>query len=144
SLPEKQQIRFLRHLSIPVLTDMIQEMEREDQLKVLKKVGKERSRKVLDDMDNDDLASLVDDMSPERMKQFLAGMKKEESTIIQSMMSYPPETAGRIMTNRFVWIRHTFTVREAVDKLKTFAEFAETINYLYVTDEDKKLVGVVS
>ncbi|KIL72908.1 magnesium transporter [Bacillus badius] len=144
NLPPKHQTRFLLQLSIPILTDMIQELDNENQLDVLKKVGKERSRKVLDDMDNDDLASLLDDMSPEKIKLFLAGMKKEESTIIESMMAYPAETAGRLMTNRFVWIRDTYTVREAVDKLKTFAEFAETINYLYVIDAQKKLVGVVS
>ncbi|MBM7649408.1 magnesium transporter [Bacillus ectoiniformans] len=144
NLPDKHQTRFLLHLSIPILTDMIQELDNEDQLAVLKKVGKERTRKVLDDMDNDDLASLLDDMSPEKIKEFLAGMKKEESTIVQSMMAYPPETAGRLMTNRFVWIKSTYTVREAVEKLKSFAEFAETINYLYVIDEQKKLVGVVS
>ncbi|MFK2826286.1 magnesium transporter [Bacillus sp. B190/17] len=144
NLPEKHQTRFLLQLSIPVLTDMIQELDNEDQLTVLKKVGKERSRKVLDDMDNDDLASMLDDMSPEKIKSFLAGMNKKESTIIESMMAYPPETAGRLMTNRFVWIRDTYTVREAVDKLKSFAEFAETINYLYVIDGQKKLVGVVS
>ncbi|WP_203364467.1 magnesium transporter [Bacillus sp. REN10] len=144
SLPEKHQTRFLLQLSIPVLTDMIQELDNEDQLAVLKKVGKERSRKILDDMDNDDLASLLDDMSPENIKTFLAGMKKEESTIIENMMTYPPETAGRLMTNRFVWIKDYFTVREAVDKLKSFAEYAETINYLYVTNDQNKLVGVVS
>ncbi|MGM7636889.1 magnesium transporter [Bacillus sp. Hm123] len=144
NLPEKHQTRFLLQLSIPVLTDMIQELDNDDQMAVLKKVGKERSRKVLDDMDNDDLASLLDDMSPENIKTFLAGMKKEESTIIENMMTYPPETAGRLMTNRFVWIKDSFTVREAVDKLKSFAEYAETINYLYVTNNQNKLVGVVS
>ncbi|OLN21830.1 magnesium transporter [Domibacillus antri] len=144
NLPEKHQTRFLLHLSIPILTDMIQELESDEQMTVLKKVGKDRSRKVLDDMDNDDLASLLDDMSPENIKLFLAGMKKEESTIVENMMSYPPETAGRLMTNRFVWIKNSYTVREAVEKLKTFAEFAETINYLYVIDDEKKLVGVVS
>ncbi|PAQ14779.1 magnesium transporter [Bacillus sp. FJAT-42315] len=144
NLPDKHQTRFLLQLSIPVLTDMIQELDNDDQMAVLKKVGKERSRKVLDDMDNDDLASLLDDMSPENIKTFLAGMKKEESTIIENMMTYPPETAGRLMTNRFVWIKDSFTVREAVDKLKSFAEYAETINYLYVTNNQNKLVGVVS
>ncbi|WP_338752850.1 magnesium transporter [Bacillus sp. FJAT-52991] len=144
NLPEKHQTRFLLQLSIPVLTDMIQELDNDEQMAVLKKVGKERSRKVLDDMDNDDLASLLDDMSPENIKTFLAGMKKEESTIIENMMTYPPETAGRLMTNRFVWIRDSFTVREAVAKLKSFAEYAETINYLYVINNENKLVGVVS
>jgi magnesium transporter len=74
----------------------------------------------------------------------LAGMKKEESKIVQDLMKYPPETAGRLMTNRFVWIRDYYSVRDAVEKLKTFAEFAETLNYLYVIDENRKLVGVVS
>lgn len=37
-----------------------------------------------------------------------------------------------------------YSVRESVEKLKIFAEFSETINYLYVIDNDKKLVGVVS
>lgn len=71
-------------------------------------------------------------------------MKQEESKIVQDIMKYPPETAGRLMTNRFVWIRNYYTVKEAVEKLKVFAEFAETINYLYVVDQERKLVGVVS
>ncbi|MDF2787472.1 MAG: magnesium transporter, partial [Neobacillus sp.] len=74
----------------------------------------------------------------------LSGMKIEESKAVTDIMNYPPETAGRLMTNRFVWIRSYYTVREAVEKLKTFAEFAESINYLYVVDEQRKLVGVVS
>lgn len=144
NLPEKHKLRFLLQLNIPILTDMIQELDHEEQLEVLKKLGKEKSLKVLDDMDNDDLASLLDDMSPERIKSFLSGMKKEESTIIKNMMNYPSETAGRLMTNRFVWIRNYYTVKEAIEKLKTFAEYAETINYLYVIDENRKLVGVIS
>jgi magnesium transporter len=144
SLPEKHQVRFLLQLSIPVLADMIQELSPEEQFSALQKVGKERSGKVLDDMDNDDIASLLDNMSPGRVEQFLSGMTKEESLIVQDMMTYPPETAGRLMTNRFVWIRNYYSVREAVEKLKSFADFAETINYLYVVDEERKLVGVVS
>lgn len=95
-------------------------------------------------MDNDDLASLLHDLPIEKSESLLAEMKLEESAIVQNIMKYPEETAGRLMTNRFVWIRNTFTVREAVDKLKNFAEYAETINYLYVIDENRRLVGVVS
>jgi magnesium transporter len=95
-------------------------------------------------MDNDDLALLLDDLSPEKIASFLSGMKKSESQAVQDIMNYPPETAGRLMTNRFVWIRDYYTVMDAVGKLKSFAEFAETINYLYVIDQDRKLVGVVS
>ncbi len=143
-LPEEHKTRFLLFLNIDLLADVIQELDKDDQIEVLNKIGLEKKGKVLDEMDNDDLASLLEDLAPEKMRALLSGMKKEESKAVQDIMNYPPETAGRIMTNRFVWIRNYFTVREAVDKLKTFAEYAETINYLYVIDQKRKLVGVVS
>ncbi|WP_019156442.1 magnesium transporter [Robertmurraya massiliosenegalensis] len=143
-LPEKHRTRFLFFLNINALADLIQELNSEEQLDVLNRLGIEKSGKVLDMMDNDDLASLLEDLSPEKIESLLSGMKKEESQIVQDIMNYPPETAGRLMTNRFVWIRDYYTVREAVDKLKSFAGLAETINYLYVIDQNRKLVGVVS
>jgi magnesium transporter len=143
-LPEKHRTRFLVHLKIDILADLIQELSREEQFDVLSRLGIDRKNKVLDEMDNDDLASLLDELSPEKMKSLLSGMKKEESQIVQDIINYPPETAGRLMTNRFVWIRDYYTVRDAVDKLKSFAEYAETINYLYVVDQHRRLVGVVS
>lgn len=143
-LPEKHKGRFLLFLNTDVLADLMEELDKEEQLGLLNILGIEKSSKVLDLMDNDDLALLLNELSPEKKDSLLSGMKKEESRAVQGIMNYPPETAGRIMTNRFVWIRDYFTVREAVDKFKIFAEFAESINYLYVIDEDRKLVGVVS
>ncbi|MEY8753857.1 magnesium transporter [Peribacillus frigoritolerans] len=143
-LPEKHHTRFLLLLDSEQIAELIQEVEKVHQLKILSKLGIEKSGHVMDLMDNDDLASLLEDLSPGKIEELLSGMKKEESKIVQNIMNYPPETAGRIMTNRFVWIPQHYSVRESVEKLKIFAEFSETINYLYVIDNDKKLVGVVS
>lgn len=143
-LPEKHKRRFLLYLNIDMLADLIEELSKTEQLDVLNRLGIERSGEVLDEMDNDDLASLLDDLSPEKISQLLSGMKKEESKAVQDIMNYPSETAGRLMTNRFVWIRDYYTVKEAVTKLKSFTDYAETINYLYVIDQYRKLVGVVS
>ena len=143
-LPEKHRTRLLLHLKINVIADLIQELNRDEQFDVLNRLKIDRKNKVLDEMDNDDLASLLDELSPAKTEALLAGMKKEESQIVQDIINYPPETAGRLMTNRFVWIRDYYTVRDAVDKLKSFAQFAETISYLYVVDQHRKLVGVVS
>lgn len=144
ALPEKHRKRFLLYLNIEMLADLMGELDTEEQIDVLNKLGIEKKNKVLDEMDNDVLASLLHELSPEKKEALLSGMKKSESKIVQDIMNYPPETAGRLMTNRFVWIRDYYTVREAVEKLKVFAEFAETISYLYVIDHKRKLVGVVS
>ncbi|RXT03800.1 magnesium transporter [Ammoniphilus sp. CFH 90114] len=144
TLPDKHRVRFLAHLDTTQLAHMLEELEKEQQHHVLGKLGVEKSFKVLDEMDNDDLAVLLEELSPEKKQAFLSGMKQEESQAVQNLMRYAPETAGRLMTNRFVWVSHHYSVRNVVEKLKEFAEIAETINYLYVIDDKKKLVGVVS
>ncbi|WP_456275742.1 magnesium transporter [Bacillus sp. AK128] len=145
TLPDYHRNQYLLHLDINQLADLIEELEeRELQLEVLNTLGIEKTGQILDEMDNDDLAVLLDSLSPDLSKNLLSGMKKEEIDAVQHLMSYPPETAGRLMTNRFVWIRDHSTVRETVEKIKIFAEYSETINYIYVIDSSKKLVGVVS
>jgi len=143
-MPAKHRNRFILLLSTEQMKALIQELQEEDQLEFLHKLGIERSSKVLDLMENDDLAELMSRMSPDRIEELLSGMNKEEMQAVQNLMNYPAETAGRIMNNRYVWIPRYYTVREAVDKLKDFAELAEYLNYLYVIDEEKKLLGVVS
>ena len=144
-LPQKFKTRFLHYLDHALLADVIQLLESyEMQYEILTKLPPGKKSDVLNEMDNDDLASLLHELPPEKSAPLLAAMKREESDIVQNIMQYPEETAGRLMTNRFVWIRTYYTVQEAIEKLKSFAEYAENINYLYVIDENRKLVGVVS
>nr|WP_236784906.1 magnesium transporter [Alteribacter salitolerans] len=144
ALPEKHHYKFLTYLNPDQLADLIGELEPESQMEMLHKLGIEKSSKVMDIMDNDDLADMLGELSVERLEEYLASMKKEESNTVQQLMSYEPETAGGIMTNEFVWIRDHYTVRDAVEKFKSFAELTRNIYYLYVIDENKRLVGVVS
>lgn len=143
-LPAKHKNKFLLHLSIENLTKLIQELDKEDQLDILQKLGIEKTSKVLDLMEKDDLASIITDLDPQRIEELLSEMKQEESAIVQHLITYPPETAGRIMTHRFVWIPEQYTIQESVEKLKDFIELAEYLNYFYVINDEKKLVGVVS
>ncbi|MCY9411281.1 magnesium transporter, partial [Bacillus haynesii] len=143
-MPEKYRGRYLSFLTVEDITDLMGELDREEQLVVLNKVGKEKAIHVMNKMDNDDLAALFEEMDSELKDQLLSSMEAEESEAVRVLMNYPPETAGRIMTNRYVWIPQHYTVKEAVVKLKSFAEIAESINYLYVINEQKQLVGVIS
>ena len=99
---------------------------------------------VITQMNNDDLIEMLSNLGEKKATELLSDTDEEFSQDIETLMEYPPETAGRIMNNQMVWINKSYSVREAVDKLKHFAELAEYLNYLYVIDNDKKLVGVVS
>ncbi|RXT09091.1 magnesium transporter [Ammoniphilus sp. CFH 90114] len=144
NLPGKHRPKFISLMAPKQIAILLQELDTDLQLQILHKLGVEKSSEVMDLMENDDLVDLLHELTIENSEEFLASMKKEESQTVKNLMQYPPDTAGGIMTNRFVWIRNYYTVREAVDKLKAFASIAENIYYLYVLDEGKELVGVVS
>jgi magnesium transporter len=144
TLPVKHHQRFLLFSTPEQIAAMLQELVRKEQWKILHMLGVEQSSKIMDLMENDDLADMLSEMSNETIKGYLDSMEREESQTVKDLLTYEPDTAGGIMTNRFVWIRSYYTVREAVDKLKNFASYAENIYYLYVIDELKRLVGVVS
>src|SRR5690625_767141 len=71
-------------------------------------------------------------------------MDKDKAQRVKALLSYAPETAGAIMTKELISISSLSTVEEILSKLRDEAPDAEIIYYLYVVDEENKLVGVVS
>ncbi len=143
-LPDKYRQLFLIYLDSEQIAAMLQEVDIKYQHDVLQRLGIEKSSMIMDLMDNDDLADLLNELSVESLQEYLDAMEKSEALSVQSLMQYQADTAGGLMTNRFVWIRSYFTVEQAVEKFKTYSKFATTIYYLYVLDANKELVGVVS
>lgn len=143
-LSEEEQKLFLEFIFVNQLAGILSELDTDSQRKIINMIGEEEAVLAIKQMNNDDLLVLLNNLGTVKSKELLLSTGEEFSRVIEKLMEYPPETAGRIMNNKMVWINKSFTVREAVDKLKHFAELAEYLNYLHVVDDDKRLVGVVS
>lgn len=143
-LPVKHRPYFLELLTLDQLTGILRHLPKDEQLNVLRTIEPTRAADILDLMESDDLAFLLADLSSDDIEKLIAEMKQEEQDVIVHIMSYPPKTAGRAMTNRYVWVNQNFTVIQAVQKLKNFTTLATYINYLYILDDEKIFVGVVS
>jgi magnesium transporter len=89
-------------------------------------------------------ADLVGDLEPERREEVLAALPAPATEAIRSLLRYPEDTAGGIMNNRFIALRSGLTVGQALQQLRErrMAETAD-VTYLYVTDEQDKLLGVL-
>ncbi|WP_028559517.1 magnesium transporter [Paenibacillus pinihumi] len=143
-LPHPLKEKLITVLDPVMLTDLVEELGNEQQYEIFRLLGPARTVEIMDRMDNDDLAQFLGSLSEEDSRRFLSSMKLSESAAVRQLMNYPPETAGRIMNNRYVWIPQHYTVTEAIAKIRDFAEISEAISYLYVIDDSKKLLGVVS
>lgn len=143
-LKEDVRSTYLELLDIEPLADAISELEPEAQIEALYMLGKVRAAQVLNRMDNDDLADMMAEVPDEIQAYMLSIMEAKERANVQELMTYGSETAGGIMTNRYVWFKESFTVRDAVEKVKQFAELTNDVQYLYVVNEAKTLIGLLT
>ncbi|MDQ6802614.1 MAG: CBS domain-containing protein [Acidobacteriota bacterium] len=98
----------------------------------------------LDALEPDDAAALLSFLPEERRAPFLAAMSAGHALAARNLLKYPDETAGRLMTDKFVRIRASWTVAETFEFLRQADPNVATVADLYVLDENDRLVGVVS
>ncbi len=70
----------------------------------------------------------------------LPGSRQDE---LHKAEVYPPESAGRVMTTRFVALDEKMTAQEAIDSIRAAGDTNESVLYLYVVDEVRRLRGIV-
>jgi magnesium transporter len=122
---------------------------------VLSELDAESIQEVLADLAPSDVAWLLKDLAaddvtyilgvlPEALsKEILTLMRTEDSTEIAELLKYPKDTAGGIMTTEFFSLSEDTTAQEAIRRLQRATD-AELVFYIYVTDKDDHLVGVLS
>ena len=143
-LSRNDRVGVIASLDDEAAADAIGEMEPETQVDILEDLEPARAADILEEMDPDEAADLVADLSEESREEILGLMEKDEADEVQELMTYDEETAGGIMTTEYVCVPATLTAAQTIDRLRELEPTAETIYYVYVTDAEDRLVGVLS
>jgi CBS domain-containing protein len=143
-LAPRDRAGILASLDDEAAADAIEEMDPETQVEVLEDLEPARAADILEEMSPDDAADLVADLSDETRREILALMEHDEAAELGELLAYPEDTAGGMMTTEFVAIPANLTAEQTIDRLRELEPDAETIYYVYVTDDDGRLVGVLS
>lgn len=143
-LPPEYKEAYVEFFTELEIAEILQELESSGQETLLETLGAERSSEIFNKMATDDAADLLSQLEEDHSEEILQSMDVTEAEKVKQLLLYPPDSAGGIMTNEYVWIRKTYTVHEAIEKLRTFAHIADSIYYLYVISQERQLVGVLS
>jgi len=143
-LSRSDRVGVISALDDEAAADAIGEMEPETQVDILEDLEPGRAADILEEMDPDEAADLVADLSDESRVEILGLMEKDEADEVQELMTYDEDTAGGIMTTEFVAVPANLTAAQTIDRLRELEPTAETIYYVYVTDSEDRLVGVLS
>ncbi len=118
-------------------------LEHDYQVPLLDTLEQEDGRFILSSMDPDDRTAFFEKLPEAERKRLLRLMPARDIKQALRLLGYPPESTGRRMTPDFVAVRPDWSVGEALDHLRQRGEEGETINVVYVTDAQERLVGIV-
>ncbi|MEX3528189.1 magnesium transporter [Corynebacterium xerosis] len=98
---------------------------------------------VFEHLDPDDRVSLVDELPATVSAKLFSGLSEKERALTAPILGYPSGTIGRHMSTEYVRLRPGMTPREAFDHVRASGDGAETVYLLMVTDDHRRLEGVV-
>jgi len=123
--------------------EAISELEPETGATLLATRSADEIAKLAQEIPSDDAAALIDYLPEELSVAVLDLMRPKESGVVENLLEYAEQTAGRIMNPHVFALNEDLTVGEAITELQSNRD-VEMVFYLYVVDERRHLVGVVS
>ncbi|MFD2443212.1 magnesium transporter [Bacillus sp. CGMCC 1.16607] len=145
-LDEEIRTKVYHYLSPEEMASLFEnlEIEEDEYQDVLAGMNPNYAADMLSNMYADDAVDVLNELDKEQVASYLTIMDDEAAQEIKELLHYEEYTAGSIMTTEYIAISKNQTVRSAMVILKNEAPRAETIYYVYVVDEEKRLAGVIS
>ncbi|WP_414545622.1 magnesium transporter [Nostoc sp. CCY0012] len=143
-LPEATQAIAFRLLSKEEAIEVFEYLDPSVQQTLLEDFKRQDVQEIVDRMSPDDRARLFDELPAKVVRRLLQQLSPVERNATALLLGYAPNTAGRIMTPEYLSLKENVTVTQALIQIRSLANLRETIYYIYVTDDARRLTGILS
>lgn len=140
-MPEEDRVIPFRILPYEVAADVFEYISPETQESLIKNLGQDQAARILNEMSADDRTELLEELPSEVTRQILQMLSVEERRHAVTLLGYPEDSIGRLMTPDYVAIRENWTVQQALDFIRSHGKDSETLNVVYVVGERGKLLA---
>ncbi len=140
----KEAVNLFKKLSIENQTKCVKHFSARFAAKIISKLSLESAKEILSKTDRYKLVSIIRNSSDAKIKNLINAMDQNLKSSIYYLFDYPKNSAARIMYPDFVSLKKDITVSEAVKRLRLLSKFGEIKSYVYVTDQDNNLAGVIN
>lgn len=110
------------------------------QKRLLKVLSQEQAAALLNALPPDDRTAFLNELPLELAMQMLGMLTPDERQVAQSLLAYPEHSVGRMMTLDYVAVRPEWTVRQAMDYIREHGSDRETLNIVFVIDDQGHLL----
>lgn len=143
-LSEDEERKIFHLLDLDKKVALITELAPVEQERIIRSLPVENTRLLFDEMEPDDLADIIQAVSPEAREAVWSTLSPEAQQEMQFLLRFDEDAAAGLMTPRYVAVRATTTIGQALAFIRKSARDVETVYYIYVVDNLKRLQGVIS
>ncbi len=135
---------FFQSLDVETAAEALEETDPKIQVRLIENLNPAKASDIIEEMSPSEAADLLGDLPKEKAEGILKEMEKEAAEDVKELLVHPEEKAGGLMTTAFPAQPPQATVRDALEYLRREAENLDLVDYVYVTDAEEHLAGVVS
>jgi magnesium transporter len=139
-LASDERIRIFRVLRPGSAAETFEYLDLSAQREVLDALSESESAEILNAMAPDDRTALLAELSSEQSERLIELLNPEERAVARRLLDYREGSVGRLMTPDYVVVRKDWTMRHVLDHVRAHGRDSETLNVIYVVDDQNKLV----
>ncbi len=143
-LNEREWVPVFRLLPKETAAEAFSQLEPDEQQVLIEGFTDRELQAVLSKLYADDAADLVEEMPANVVKRILRHTDPQKRAVINRLLKYPKDSAGSVMTTEFMDLKAQMTVAQAFDRIRKVGLERETVYTCYVTDQNRRLEGVVT
>lgn len=139
-IEESDQVMAFMLLPGHIKAEVFSYLLRPIQENILQAIGNQQIADLLETMPPDDRTDVFEDFPDIMIKEVVNLLSKEERQIALTLIGYATESVGRMMTPLYIQVRQEWTVKQTLQHIKKNGRKAETLNFVYVVDENQVLI----
>ncbi len=143
-LSKEERLKVFLGLPLDKKVDLVNELAPSEQEKLIEELSEQNIRAFLEGMEPDDVTDFMQSVNPEIRKSVWNNLSEEAKRETLFLLRFDEDDAAGIMTPRYMAILASLTVSQAMNFIRKNVQNVETIYYIYVIDETKRLTGVIS
>ena len=137
---EDHETNIMQSLSMHRATSLFKILEHPTQKRIIKNLPPVKSAELLNEMQADDRTSFFEDLPNEVVRELVKTLQPEERKITLSLLGYPENSVGRLMTPDYVYVYEYNTVAEVLNIIRSVGKNTETIDVVYVINKHGELL----
>lgn len=126
--------------------EVFKQLTHDNQLEVINGLAENPKRvsTFLNNIGPDDRTAFLGDLPQEVAHEFINLLSPDQKEVAHRLLAYPKESIGRLMTTEFLAIKADLTVEEAFDHLREHGKKSETLNIIYIVDDNFNLIDDIT